>query len=129
MEKFIVWDTEINKPVVVATIEDYISVNFKDRCRAFKDIGIKDINKNSIYADNSIVEFKLNNHRTTFDVVGVFKFHKERLIYFIEILKCDEVENYSLGLNTIPYDVYRNIISDIKIIDTVQENKLGLIKE
>ena len=56
----------------------------------------------------------------------------------MNLLRCDEccnvldgiddVDCYSLGFNNIPYGLYRKIISDIKIIDTIQENKLGLIK-
>ena len=93
-----------------------------------KDIGLKDINGKSIYADSSILEFVLTNQRVSFKVFGVFKFHKQNFSYFIEVLKCDDVDCYGLGINNIPYGLYREIISDIKIIDTIQENKLGLIK-
>lgn len=117
MEKYLIWDTIINKPVAEATIEDYIDVNFKDRCKAFKDTELKDINGKSIYADSSIVEFKNSQLWNKYN--GIFFYNKERLCYQIRII--DGVRNSEI----IPYDRYS---SDFKIIDTIQENKLGLIK-
>lgn len=118
MNEFLIWDMEINKPVVVATIEDYIDVNFKDRCKAFRDIGLKDINGKSIYADSSIIEFF--DHKQDY-FKGYFTFNIKKLAYEIIIF----------GLNEDFIDIItycKDDITNLKIIDTIQENKLGLIK-
>lgn len=82
-----------------------------------KDIGLNDINDNKIYANCSIVEF--NNSQLWNKHIGIFFYNKDKLCYQIKIIdgiRKDEI---------IPYDRY---CSDFKIIDTIQENKLGLIK-
>lgn len=117
MNEFLIWDMEINKPVVVATIEDYIDVNFKDRCKAFRDIGLKDINGKSIYADSSIVEFQwINGFGNVQTDWGVFKYDIDYLQYLIY------EENEDINKSSI------KDVLNIKIIDTIQQNKLGLIK-
>ena len=83
----------------------------------FKNTELKDINGKSIYADSSIVEF--NNSQLWNKYNGIFFYNKERLCYQIRII--DGTRNSEI----IPYDRY---CSDFKIIDTIQENKLGLIK-
>lgn len=83
----------------------------------FKYIGLKDINGKNIYADCSIVEF--NNSQLWNKHIGIFFYNKEKLCYQIKIIDGNRKDEI------IPYDRY---CSDFKIIDTIQENKLGLIK-
>lgn len=118
MNEFLIWDMEINKPVVVATIEDYIDVNFKDRCKAFRDIGLKDINGKSIYADSSIVEFKFGTGGEYHKMTGYFSYNNQTLRYEIKDVNKREAIYLWSGY----------IEKEIKIIDSIQENKLGLIK-
>ena len=120
MNEFIIWDMIINKPVVVATIEDYISVNFKDRCKSFIDIRLKDINGKNIYADNSIVEFDKYSCGHSEQLKGFFR-ESSPMIFQIVILDNDI-------WNVLYWHEFRHSIKNIKIIDTIQENKLGLIK-
>lgn len=82
-----------------------------------KDIGLKDINGKGICADCSIVEF--NNSQLWNKYIGIFFYNKDKLCYQIKIIDGNRKDEI------IPYDKY---CSDFKIIDTIQENKLGLIK-
>jgi len=79
----------------------------------FENIGLKDINKKSIYADSSVVEMYMGLD----SFIGYYTYNKNKAHYeFIIIDGCDN-------------DSFGNIIgSSLKIIDTIQENKLGLVK-
>ena len=81
----------------------------------FNYAGKTDIEGNKIYADSSIVEFghKNNHSPNAFKLKGVFKFNTKELRYFIECFTGHKIS----------YDSKQNF----KIIDTLQENKLGLI--
>lgn len=84
-------------------------------------IGKKDSNDNKIYADSSIVEFVFKDSKTSENVKlkGFFTWNDEDLRYEIDILNDSDY----ICLN------YRiDLICNMKIIDTIQENKLGLIK-
>lgn len=89
-------------------------------------IGIKDINNNKIYADCSIVEFDyidLNMElkeweRRTYK--GFFKWHQDMLSY------CIHYDGGNEFFNEVKFFSY--IFENFKVIDTIQENKLGLIK-
>ena len=80
------------------------------------DIGLKDINGKSIYADSSIVEFK--NIGSNYN--GYFTFDIVKLCYKVIVLDIKSVRK--------EFIFNSNNIENIKIIDTIQENKLGLIK-
>ena len=136
MNEFIVWDKHRN-----IFTDKYVNirpdgtlwkltrnklVNCKDsRYEVFNYIGKKDINNKKIYADSSIVEFEIYivNTDYTEDVEytlnGVFTYNYDELRYEIVILNDDKF--ICLNYDT---EVQRNF----KIIDTIQENKLGLIK-
>ena len=88
---------------------------------SFKYIGLKDINNKKIYADSSIIEFTYIDLKTKENVKlqGYFTWNDEDLRYEIDVL------NHSLYI-CLNYRV--NLVVVIKIIDTIQENKLGLIK-
>lgn len=83
-------------------------------------IGKKDINDNKIYANCSIVEFdwrycteiNFTKHR------GFFYFDKKQVCYRVETV------------GKFPFDIIyaESEIANLKIIGTIQENKLGLIK-
>ena len=137
MNKFIVWySNDINEDkfsmefslqeLIAQDHLDYVSdskqlVNYKvDSIN--NGIGLKDINNKKIYTDSSIVEFK---HKTLVDkVIGYFTFaNDEYLRYEIKILRINpSVKNKD------NFVFAKSLFSDIKIIDTIQENKLGLIK-
>lgn len=81
-----------------------------------KYIGKKDIEGNKIYADRSIVEFQ---DALGIDCQGYLSLDTKSLQYYIVILNNELLEN----VRTDNYDLF-----EFKIIDTIQENKLGLIK-
>lgn len=84
----------------------------------FKSIGMQDVNEKEIYADCSIVEFGYKVG--TAKHIGFFFYDNETLSYKLEILSNKfngEKWNFCSSMN------------DFKIIDTIQENKLGLINE
>lgn len=137
MKKFIVWDKSLNIQVdsefmignsgIIYELTGETKNEFKcidlskDSCLLFYYIGKKDINGKEIYADYSIVEF---DHKIIVDkIIGYFIFNSEELRYEVKILKMHP----GIGNKTnIVYDKW--MLSNFKIIDTVQENKLGLIK-
>ena len=84
-------------------------------------IGKKDINDEKIYADSSIVEFEaLNGINTRIEIeTGVFRYNSTSLRYEIQLI----ID----GKYGCQY-VYNKYVVNLKIIDTIQENKLGLIK-
>ena len=129
MKECIFWDSEDSKfinweevsftkdkgddfVIVIKEIDHiYSSARLYDN---FDYIGSNDINNNKIYADCSIVE----GYRGLDSFIGFYKYNKEFLHYeFIVLSGC---KNKTFG---------NCILKDLKIIDTIQENKLGLIKE
>lgn len=108
----------LNGRVEIFVDEEYDSSVFypykeKDKLIPLWDIGLKDTNRKSIYADCSIVEM----YRGLDSFVGYYTYNKNKAHYeFIILHGCDN-------------DSFGNIIGgSLKIIDTIQENKLGLIK-
>lgn len=91
---------------------------YKSRLTKLVYLGLNDINNNKIYADCSIVEFewKISGLKK----VGYFYYSNEYLCYMIKW-----VSEYTSDV--LFYDKYT--MKNFKIIDTIQENKLGLIKE
>lgn len=90
----------------------------KDRLSKLFYIGLNDINNNKIYTDSSIVEFQwVNGFGNIQTDWGVFKYDLDYLQYLIY------EENEDINKSSIKE------VFNIKIIDTVQQNKLGLIKE
>ena len=89
----------------------------------FPYIGKTDIEGNKIYADSSIVELNFKPRfdiETTEYVIGFFTFCTKELRYVIKVL------NKHL-FDTLYYDEYT--ILNLKIIDTLQENKLELLEK
>lgn len=94
----------------------------------FQYIGLNDIDNNKIFADSSIVEFDfLGFGELTPDNYAAFiKWNREKFRYDIQTLsRIDKDGDFYV------FDMGKCIdrISNIKIIDTIQENKLNLIKE
>lgn len=90
---------------------------------ALWDIGLNDINDKKIYADCSIVEFTYEGDFKPVTLQGYFSFDDELLCYKINLLP-----KLDYGVNKLFYfeAKFKYRISGIKIIDTIQENKLGL---
>ena len=130
MIEFIIWDKKAqefpdNICLNAELSQDGISYSAEVKEELFElfyPIGLKDINGKSIYADSSIVEIahigKMSNNWVS--KKGIFVFINKYLQYiFIEI-----------GINTdgIEIESMFHKLTSFKIIDTIQENKLGLIK-
>ena len=133
MNKFIVWDKTAkefadNICLDAELLQDGISYSLEVKEELFElfyPIGLTDINGKSIYADSSIVEFDylVDIENEIFQKrIGVFYFEKTFLAYHISFLSGIN----RIGGNADNYNAFG--IKNFKIIDTIQENKLGLIK-
>ncbi len=126
MNEFIVWDDKYKIFIKDITIEQLaISEPLKNKMHLanwsiFNYIGLKDIEDDKIYADSSIVEFE---HFTQTYIV-TFHFDLSELKYFTRVLSTSD-KGVEIGYER-EYSVIKEC--DFKIIDTIQENKLGLIK-
>jgi hypothetical protein len=125
MNEFIVWDKK-SKIFHYAYIARGILhhdrlVDFTNNLEVFNYIGKTDIEGNKIYADSSIVEFSIfkDNDLEIFPdketMKGYFTFNSNSLSYSIRTLD-DSHENFD-------FISVHNRIVDLKIIDTLQENK------
>lgn len=91
---------------------------YKDRISKLFYVGLKDINNNKIYADCSIL--RVNYFHSLGDWIsgiGYFSFDEETLRYCFTLINEKEI---------VAYDP--SYFDSLEIIDTIQENKLGLIK-
>lgn len=79
--------------------------------------GLLDKNGIEIYADSSIVEFNYKNVKQ----YGYFSFDDTVLAYVIKLFNSKQT-----GISAYLYSKFT--IENIKIIDTIQENKLNLFK-
>lgn len=96
-------------------ISEYLEDEIRNINKNHKDIGLKDINGKSIYADSSIVKIEYLTKQWN-KATGYFKYISSELGYCFQIGK------------TISIPIHKLIFKNIEIIDTIQENKLGLIK-
>jgi len=101
------------------------------RFKLYRSSGIFDITDTPIFVHSSIFSF---NVHTTKDIIipllGYMIFDIKTQSVLIEILKDDgNDDGHILGQKRINYGLYNDSISDIVVIDTVQENKLKLIIE
>ena len=139
MKKCIFWDDEDNKFLTWDEVEFEKLKNeevmvwkqidpISKECRLFEsfdDTELKDINGKSIYANSSIFEFDylVDIENEIFQKrIGVFYFEKTFLAYHISFLTGTNRK----GGNADKYNAFG--MKNFKIIDTIQENKLGLIK-
>ena len=122
MSEFVVWD----KSNMEFFTTPYYTINSKGNLvdhmglkvnskEYFNYIGLKDINNKKIYADSSIVEFKYDGEMLR----AFFWYSKIELLY---ILRC------FVGIKNGYRELNPQIPMKFKIIDTIQENKRGLIK-
>ena len=129
MHEFIVWDKEkkeflkdvrVDMNGDLYPMDDMAEENFSIDCNkitAHQYIGKTDINDNKIYADCSIVEIGFSWQESKDRAKGFFQYDKAGLCYVIwDIAKNDYID---FDLTKMQY---------MEIIDTIQENKLGLIK-
>jgi len=144
MNEFIVWDKE-NKKFVENLTGYYLDKDcllWKEECSkyecdliiatdciCFPHIGKTDINNEKIYADCSIFEFAFKGFGEVFaeSYIGYFVWNDFRLRYDIKIInKSDkDGDSYIFDYGKCLPNIINN---EFKIIDTLQENKLGLIK-
>ena len=125
MNEFIVWDKEEKEFIREFASEVYEPLNdllANDSYDFLLYIGKTDINNKKIYADSSIVEFEFVDEKlqNSHHVFGYFYFNKTELKYWLKILKCDTLKYGHIGF-------VNSRFNHIKIIDTIQENKLGLL--
>lgn len=121
MNGFIVWDKNLKIFEIIETKSDIgfmgAYLNNPDRYCVFEHI-LNDTKGNKIYADCSIVEFQWGEDEHI--IKGYFTFNLEFLQYEIIMLNIQKGQSCA-------YSPFK--CKDFKIIDTVQENKLGLIIE
>lgn len=82
-----------------------------------KDIGLKDINGKSFYTDSSICKVNYFSSSDWISDYCYFSFDTENLRYTVHLINEKEIVDYEASY----FDCF-------EIIDTIQENKLGLIK-
>lgn len=105
-------------------ISEFLEDEIRNINKNHRDIGLKDINGKNIYADSSIVEFELNINKEEVKIIGYFSYIKEELRYeFYQHFKQREkfIKTYLSPIDS-------RLTGEFKIIDTIRENKLGLIK-
>lgn len=138
MNEFIVWDKEKhifvpqgeiifsfygdNKIVVTPNCIEYIGDTCHDnynenRFNIFNHIGLKDINNKKIYADSSICRVNYFSSSDWISDYCYFSFDDENLRYTVHLINEREIVDYEASY----FDC-------IEIVDTIQENKLRLIK-
>ena len=132
MNEFMVWDNEDNKFIYWEDVfftkdknDDFIIVmkevfdnmwegrNFE----TFNYIGLNDIFDNKIYADSSICEVNYFSSSDWISDYCYFSFDTENLRYVVHLINEKEIVDFEASY----FDRF-------KIVDTIQENKLGLIK-
>ena len=120
--EFKVWDKDreifLDSLFVNCDLNEAVSNN--DDFAIFQYIGKTDINDKKIYADSSIVEFVFSDRDFSKIYKGYFSYHIDELRYEINIIGDSTACVLSYNMDS---------MSDFEIIDTLQENKLGLNNE
>ncbi len=125
MNEFVVWDDYLKEWALVPNMPigeetDRLVLLDNGRYAYHQYTGKTDINDNKIYADCSIVEFELYIGDTESETLNAyFKYNTDDLRFELIILN-----NWNYSVLWFNPHKTRNF----KIIDTIQENKLGLIK-
>lgn len=127
MDEFIVWDEARKSFIDYEAINEFYKPSLKD-INVFTYIGLNDIDDKKLYANCSIFEFVNYVDRQVYK--GYFKydlFYQRMFVWFFEPIKNNKPFGYDgIGLERVEY--LPGIITNLKIIDTILENKLGLIK-
>lgn len=132
MNEFIVWDDEDNKficwedaafskdknddfVIIMKEIDPILSEgrNFQ----TFNHIGLKDINNKKIYENSSICRVSYFSSSDWISDYCYFSFDDENLRYTVHLINEREIVDYE-----------GSHFDCIEIVDTIQENKLRLIK-
>lgn len=136
MKDFIVWDKIHNKFLNIDFIQGivfdngklhYIATNrkpkglhsdlFNEEVEFLYDIGLKDSGGNVIYPDSSICKVNYFSSSDWISDYCYFSFDTENFRYVVHLINEKEIVDYEASY----FDC-------LEIIDTIQENKLGLIK-
>jgi len=117
VDEFIVWDEARKSFIDYEAINEFNKPSLKD-INVFAYIGLNDIDDKKIYADCSIIEFEFGTGGEYHKMTGYFSYNNQTLRYEIKDVNKREAIYLWTGY----------IEKEIKIIDTIQENKLGLIK-
>lgn len=131
MNGFVVWDNKEEKFIADLECSKYNetflneSSVFVSRFSFFQNIGKKDINGKDIVADSSIVEFNLSTRQGELTFRGHYSFCESSLGYIIKPFDDSFLKKFGVLAFG---NVWFNEINNIRIIDTIQENKLGLVK-
>ena len=136
MNDFIVWDKcrkvwiDESYPFFINS-RGFLCIQRNDKqmviendCEIFKSLGLTDIKSKSIYADSSIVEFKMMINKEEVVIKGYFSYIEEELRH--EFYQYFDQRQSFIKAFLSPRD--SRITEKFKSIDTIQENKLGLIK-
>ena len=134
MNEVIVWDEEKKEFSESKIVDGWLlhkrAFNQESKIKMFPYIGKTDIDGKKIYADSSIVEFEVIE-RCCCDIlevhcecdfnkrIGYFNYNEDRLCFELKSKENDCFDSV--------FAFYRDRIKNLKIIDTLQENKLGLI--
>lgn len=86
---------------------------------------LDDVEGNKIYADSSIVEFNLSTRQGELTFRGHYSSCESSLGYIIKPFDDSFLKKFGVLAFG---NVWFNEINNIRIIDTIQENKLGLIR-
>lgn len=127
MNEFIVWDKfreEFTDDLTISGININEALEENEDWICFPWIGLKDTEGNKIYADSSIVELKMIINKVEVIIKGYFSYIKEELRY--EFYQYFNQRQSFIKAYLSPRD--SRITENFKIIDTIQENKLGLIE-
>lgn len=131
MNEFIAWNNGTNgfRPMVDGAFISGGKINPCYNHEIFAYIGKTDIEGNKIYAESSIVQVKITyDYGETFDILkGWFRWNSEGLNYELIV-----PVNHNNNLNPREKYNYSKLhykMCGLKIIDTLQENKLGLFNE
>ena len=125
MNEFVVWDNNSKVFIDFWELNDSL-IGMLNKDELLPYIGKKDIEDNKIYADCSIFEFILETPSVESQSMcyktlrGSFTFNDEDLRYEIDIY--DDPDYCVLWYSP-------EYMSNFRVIDTIQENILGLIKE
>ncbi len=127
MKEFIVWDKNDNRFLdsLFVNCELNEAVSNNEDFEIFQYIGKADIKGNKIYADSSVVEMTIRDEDGKHTHIGFFNYNSFLLCYDFR----EPYKNGEMSGNRIWRMEKLQIYSvQFKIIDTIQENKLGLIK-
>lgn len=134
MNEFIVWDKKFDRflpeeDMAISSLgfiftlgeDGYFPRNVGD-CTIHNFIGMTDANNKKIYTDSSVLRMTINDEDGEHSHIGYFSFNELLLMYefkeplgeLTRIWRLEKLQPYSMRLET---------------LDTMQENKLGLIQE